>query len=454
MNNSDLRIDDLAQEATGVRLRVYPTRIQQQVLKRWIGTQRYLYNCKVEELEYQLRLKAMAKFSNRYQTPEVQYCPWDQSFSQYAHSAPWLAQIPSYVRRNSCSRFKAAMSKWGSGIGARPQRKTRRSKQSVLLTAESFSLHTVLNEGVAEVKLFLGPKSNNYGVLKWVAHTDFREPRQISISHEPDGKWFVGFNSQAKGWVPTPQVPRTLNEVLGADRGVVNPVTDNTGRFYDFTPAEKTKLVRRDKKRTDLQIKLARQKKSSRRRSKTKKQIATTYARDRRLRTAVAHRISNHVVVQAVERGCAAIGFEDLRLANMTQGAKPKVDPLQPQHYLPNGGAAKTGLNRVLLGRNLGTIKEFVQYKCRRAGLLFVQVDPAGTSIQCTACQHKDPGNRLSQADFRCVRCGHQEHADVIGGTNVQLKAFQKITEISPGTSLKNARLSQTRKGQTCGAAV
>jgi putative transposase len=231
-------------------------------------------------------------------------------------------------------------------------------------------------------------------------------------------------------------------------------VTDNTGRFYDFTPAEKTKLLRRDKKRTDLQIKLARQKKGSRRRSKIKKQIATTYARDRRLRTAVAHRISNHVVVQAVERGCAAIGFEDLRLANMTQGAKPKIDPLQPQHYLPNGGAAKTGLNRALLGRNLGTIKEFVQYKCRRAGLLFVQVDPAETSIQCTACQHKDPGNRLSQADFRCVRCGHQEHADVIGGTNVQLKAFQKITEISPGTSLKNARLSQTRKGQTGRAAV
>jgi putative transposase len=110
-------------------------------------------------------------------------------------------------------------------------------------------------------------------------------------------------------------------------------VTDNTGRCYDFIPAEKTKLLRRDKKRTDLQIKLARQKKGSRRRSKTKKQTATTYARDS-LRTAVAHRISNHLVVQAVERGCAAIGFEDLRLGNMAQRARPKSDPLQPQHYL------------------------------------------------------------------------------------------------------------------------
>ena len=151
------------------------------------------------------------------------------------------------------------MAKWGSGGGRKPQSKTRHSKQSVLLTAESFSIHTVQCNGVQEVKLFLGPKSENYGVLKWIAHCDFNEPRQISITHEPDGKWFVGFGFQAKEWIPAPQLPRTLSEVLGNDRGVVNPVTDSTGRFYDFTETEKTKLVRRDKKRTDLQVKLTRQ---------------------------------------------------------------------------------------------------------------------------------------------------------------------------------------------------
>jgi hypothetical protein len=133
-----------------------------------------------------------------------------------------------------------------------------------------------------------------------------------------------------KRWIGTQRCPRQrvgshsagstdLKWSLGADRGVVNSMTDDTGRFYDFTPAEKTKLLRREKKRTDFQIKLARQKKGSRRRWKTKKQIGTAYARDRHLRTAVAHRISNHLVVQAVERGCVAIGFEDLCLGNMTQ---------------------------------------------------------------------------------------------------------------------------------------
>ena len=81
-------------------------------------------------------------------------------------------------------------------------------------------------------------------------------------------------------------------------------------------------------------------------------------------------------------------------------------------------------------------------------GLLFIPVGPAGTSSECPECHHKDKRNRLSQSDFECVRCHHVEHADVVGGTNVRDRAFKKITEISPGTSLKNARPSKARKGQ------
>jgi transposase len=106
-----------------------------------------------------------------------------------------------------------------------------------------------------------------------------------------------------------------------------------------------------------------------------------------------------------------------------------------------------SGLNKALLGVGLGQIKTFVEYRCPRAGLLFAGVDPAGTSIECPKCHHKDKRNRISQSDFECVGCHHTEHADVVGGTNVRDRAFEKITEISPGTSLKNARLA-ARKGQ------
>jgi putative transposase len=424
----------------GVHFRIYPSRVQQQVLKRWIGAQRYIYNRKVEELDYQLWLKNNAKFSNRFQETDEKYCPWDQTFSKYNESAPWLEEIPSYVRRNGCSRFKASIGKWGKGSG-RPQHKTRRSSQSVLLTAECFTLRTCDGEEC----LFVGTKSNNIGVLKWVPHCQYKEPRQISITHQPDGKWFVGFSFESPGILPLTRVPESKEEVLGLDRGVVNPVTDNTGRFYDFTAAEKVKLKRREKRRTKLQVCLARQKKGSKRRAKTKRAISSTHAKDRRLRASVAHRIANHVVNQAISTGCKAIAFEDLRLGNMTRTCNPKLDDMGV--YLPNGQAAKSGLNKALLGVGLGQIKTFVEYRCPRAGLIFAAVNPAGTSIECPKCHHKDKRNRISQSDFQCVGCHHMEHADVVGGTNVRDRAFEKITEISPGTSLKNARLA-ARKGQ------
>ena len=89
MMDSDPSLEDVTQEETGVRLRVYPTRIQQQVLKRWIGTQRYLYNCKVEELEYQLWLKKNAKFSNRYRSSRGGLLPVGSIiFASINNSAP------------------------------------------------------------------------------------------------------------------------------------------------------------------------------------------------------------------------------------------------------------------------------------------------------------------------------------------------------------------------------
>ena len=141
-------------------------------------------------------------------------CPWDQTFSKYKESAPWLKGIPGFIRRNGCSRFKAAMAKWGKG-GGRPQFKTRMSVQSVLLTSECFTLRTC----DAEDCLFIGTKSNNLGVLKWVRHCEYKEPRQISITHEPDGKWFVGFSFESGRILPKTAIPENKQEVLGVDRG-------------------------------------------------------------------------------------------------------------------------------------------------------------------------------------------------------------------------------------------
>ncbi len=67
----------------------------------------------------------------------------------------------------------------------------------------------------------------------------------------------------------------------------------------------------------------------------------------------------------------------------------------------------------------LGQLASLVQYKANLAGRPFVAVPAAYTSQRCNPCGHVAPGNRESQAVFRCINCGHTANADTNAGRNV-----------------------------------
>ena len=53
------------------------------------------------------------------------------------------------------------------------------------------------------------------------------------------------------------------------------------------------------------------------------------------------------------------------------------------------------------------------------AGGLFIAVPAHHTSQTCPCCAHVAKENRLTQAKFLCLACGHAENADVVGAINV-----------------------------------
>jgi DNA-directed RNA polymerase subunit RPC12/RpoP len=99
-------------------------------------------------------------------------------------------------------------------------------------------------------------------------------------------------------------------------------------------------------------------------------------------------------------------------------------------------------------------IKTFVEYRCRRVGLIFTGVDPAGTSIECPECHHKDKRSRLSQSDFAWARCHHIEHGDVAGGTNVRDRASEEDYGDIAGNFFKKCSPFQGEKRSTRGACM
>ncbi|WP_233712509.1 transposase [Kribbella turkmenica] len=108
--------------------------------------------------------------------------------------------------------------------------------------------------------------------------------------------------------------------------------------------------------------------------------------------------------------------MEDLRIGQLTKRPERKPDPHRPGGFLPNRRRAKAGLNRGILAAGWGLLVQRLEDKA--AGRV-EKVNPAYTSQTCSICGHRAPGNRESQAVFRCVACGHQANADVNAAVNV-----------------------------------
>jgi hypothetical protein len=165
---------------------------------------------------------------------------------------------------------------------------------------------------------------------------------------------------------------------VGIDRGVATTIATSDGELLHgpiMRSSERRRLAR-------LQASLARQGKGSRRSSQTKLCIAGLHRR-------VA-----------------------LPVRNMVRRPKPRPDPDNPGHFLPNGEAAKAGLNRSIHANCWGMIARRLAHKMTASGTTLVVVSAQYSSQQCRECGHTSPENRQSQAELRCQACGHADHAD------------------------------------------
>jgi putative transposase len=151
-------------------------------------------------------------------------------------------------------------------------------------------------------------------------------------------------------------------------------------------------------------------------------------SRQRNIRKDFCHKTSRKIV----DAQWLINVLENLKLGNMTKRAKPKQDAAGK--YLPNGAAAKSGLNRVVLDAALGQLLEFVRYKSARAGKILLLVGAQYTSQECASCGHVDSDNRKTQAQFRCTSCGHADNADHNAAVVIARRAVDLI--LDPGTGL------------------
>ncbi len=185
----------------------------------------------------------------------------------------------------------------------------------------------------------------------------------------------------------------TVLEWIGVDMGIVSIAETSDGKKFSGSTIN-SKRSRNARLRRKLQKKCTRSAKRLLRRRRRKEQ---RFARD------VNHVISKKIVGDAkrTERG---IALEDLKNIRSRVRAKKKH-------------------RRSLHSWSFGQLQGFILYKANRAGVPVRFVDARNTSRTCGECGCVDKRNRKSQAEFKCVACGHEANADSNASREISRRA-------------------------------
>ncbi len=246
--------------------------------------------------------------------------------------------------------------------------------------------------------------------LKGVGHVRVHKHRDIKgrvktikAKHEA-GRWYVVLSCDD---VPTELIDGGGSPV-GIDLGVTSFLTTSDGEHLP-NPRH---LAATSARLAAAQQNLARKKRGGGRRRKAVARVAKLHSKVRLQRLDHAHKTA-----LALVRRHDLIAHEDLKIKNMT--ARPKPRPADSGGHQPNGAAAKAGLNKSIHDAGWGIFLRVLSAKAESAGRQVIAVDPRHTSQRCARCGHTAAGNRVTQAEFRCLACGHRVHADVNAATNI-----------------------------------
>jgi len=357
------------------RFRLEPTPAQEALLLRHCSDARYVWNLCTEQQSWWRRGRGnMPGFPAR--------C---RQLSEARSCNPWLAEGSVTVQQQAIRDFDQAMRNYFGGTHRRPSwRKAGRG--------EGFRVAAVRPEHVRRL-------NRNHGAVfvpkaGWVR---FRWSRTVPgcksyrVTRDRAGRWHVAFAA-----VPEPVAGPGTGEIVGIDRGVKVTLALSDGTMLQAPRPEDTRRLAR---------KLSRAKRGSNRRQRAKQALAKVKAANTDRLNDWAQKASTQIA-----RQYDLIRIEDLPIPNMTRSARGTLE--SPGRNVK----AKSGLNRSILAQGWGRFARHLDYK---APGRVEKINPAYTSLCCSACGHVDTNSRNSQAQFACTACAYASNADVNAARNI-----------------------------------
>jgi len=304
---------------------------------------------------------------------------------------PWLKEAPVHPLQQALKDMERAYRNFFEKRAAFPQFK-KRGRHDSFRYPDPKQIKLDQDNG----RIFL-PR------LGWIRYRKSRivpgELRNVTVSRSA-GRWFISIQTRRE--LEQPVVQATT--AVGIDVGIARFAT-----FSDGSHLEALNGFRQHEKRlARAQRAMSRKVRFSSNWKKQKARIQRIHARIANVRGDYLHKAS-----ATISKNHALVCVEALKVRSMSKSASGTVG---------NPGKnvrAKSGLNKSILDQGWAEFRRQLGYKIEWQGGWLIAVPPRHTSQTCPCCASVSPENRTTQGKFRCVNCGYENHADVVGAINV-----------------------------------
>lgn len=359
------------------RYRLRPTKAQEAALEEQLRLCRNLYNAALQERRdaYRKAGKTVTAYD------QMKY------LSEIKEALPEYKGVYSQVLQDVLKRLERAFKAFFRRVKAGqtpgyPRFKGAGWYDSICYPQSGFS--------VSEKMAFF----SKIGNIRIRLHRPLKGKLKTATIRRECGEWYVSYVCEVE---PTP-LPATDNQV-GVDVGTTWFCITSDGEFVENPRHFQTAM----KKLRVKQRSLSRKKRGSNRRKKAKAAVARLHRKVARQRLDFHHKTATKLI-----RENDLVAHEDLNVLGMGRG----------------------NLARSIHDVGWSQFFSFLSLKAASAGRTVIRVDPRFTSQACFQCGHTCRENRIGQAKFRCVNCGHTANADHNAALNILARALPSVGNV------------------------
>jgi Putative transposase DNA-binding domain len=225
-------------------------------------------------------------------------------------------------------------------------------------------------------------------------HRKALQGRTINTSttlHRRRGVWWLTLSFDED----VPQKTGPAAPTVGVDVGIANFVTTSTGKRYGSFHGKLRQRQKHDREKRRRKAKL----RACLKKKGVQTLPSTSSRSGQRLARHVRQEINRAVNQMLAEHPDARVVYEELSVASMRYKAR--------------------AMNAYLYASNLAHIPKQLVWGAAKRGLATQTVKAAYSSQECHRCHYPDRANRPDQQTFRCIICGHRDHADHNAAANL-----------------------------------